>query len=52
MKIRDSPSDVMVRLGEHDLESRNEPHPHVDMKVKNIIVHPNYQRWSPNVKIG
>ena len=47
MKIRDSPSDVMVRLGEHDMESRNEPHPHVDIKVKNIIVHPNYQRWSP-----
>ena len=50
MKIRDSPSDVMVRLGEHDVESRNEPHPHIDIKVKNIIVHPNYISRVANTK--
>jgi len=46
----DSPSDVMVRLGEHDVESRNEPHPHIDIKVKKIIVHPNYQSRVANTK--
>ena len=40
----------MVRLGEHDTESRNEPHPHIDIKVKNIIVHPNYQSRVANTK--
>ena len=32
----------MIRLGEHDTESIDEPHPHVDRKVKNIIIHPKY----------
>ena len=50
MKIRDSPSDLMVRLGEHDVESRNEPHPHIDIKVKKIIVHPSYQSRVANTK--
>ena len=29
-------------MGEHDTESIDEPHPHVDRKVKNIIIHPKY----------
>ena len=32
----------MIRLGEHDTESIDEPHPHVDRKVKDIIIHPKY----------
>ena len=34
--------DILIRLGEHDTESIDELHPHVDRKVKNIIIHPNY----------
>ena len=34
--------DILIRLGEHDTESIDEPHPHVDRKVKNIIIHPKY----------
>ena len=36
--------DILIRLGEHDTESIDEPHPHVDRKVKNIIIHPKYDR--------
>ena len=32
----------MIRLGEHDTESIDEPHPHMDRKIKNIIIHPKY----------
>ena len=32
----------MVRFGEHDLESTDEPHPHIDRKVLKIIKHPQY----------
>ena len=34
--------DILIRLGEHDTESIDEPHPHVDRKVKDIIIHPKY----------
>ena len=34
----------MIRLGEHDTESINEPHRHVDRKIKDIIIHPKYDR--------
>ena len=34
----------MIRLGEHNTESIDEPHPHVDRKIKNIIIHPKYNR--------
>ena len=33
---------ILIRLGEHDTESIDEPHPHVDRKVKNIVIHPKY----------
>ena len=46
LTIRESPSSVMVRLGEHDMESKNEPHTHVDIKVKEIIIHHNYDDGS------
>ena len=35
--------DILIRLGEHDTESIDEPHPHVDRKVKDIIIHPKYE---------
>ena len=34
--------DILIRMGEHDTKSIDEPHPHVDRKVKNIIIHPKY----------
>ena len=34
--------DILIRLGEHDTESIDEPHPHMDRKIKNIIIHPKY----------
>ena len=34
---------ILIRLGEHDTESIDEPHPHVDRKVKDIIIHPKYE---------
>ena len=36
--------DILIRLGEHDTESIDEPHPHVDRKIKDIIIHPKYDR--------
>ena len=36
--------DILIRLGEHETESIDEPHPHVDRKVKDIIIHPKYNR--------
>ena len=35
--------DILIRLGEHDTKSIDEPHPHVDRKVKDIIIHPKYK---------
>ena len=35
---------LMTRFGEHDLESTDEPHPHIDRKVEKIIKHP---KWNP-----
>ena len=29
-------------MGEHDLGSSDEPHPHVDRKVKTMFMHPRY----------
>ena len=40
----DTQDDILIRLGEHDTESVDEPHPHVDRKVKDIIIHPKYNR--------
>ena len=37
-------TNLMTRFGEHDLESTDEPHPHIDRKVEKIIKHPN---WNP-----
>ena len=36
--------DILIRFGEHDTESTDEPHPHVDRKIKDIIIHPKYDR--------
>jgi len=37
-------TNLMTRFGEHDLESTDEPHPHIDRKVEKIIKHP---KWNP-----
>ena len=31
-------------MGEHDTESIDEPHPHVDRKVKDILINPRHDR--------
>ena len=41
-EVLNTQDDILIRLGEHDTESIDEPHPHVDRKVKNIIIHPKY----------
>ena len=33
---------VLARMGEHDLESTDEPHPHVDRYIQRIFIHPKY----------
>ena len=35
-------NNLLTRFGEHDLESTDEPHPHVDRKVEKVIKHPKY----------
>ena len=45
--------DILIRLGEHDTESIDEPHPHVDRKIKDIIIHPKYDRnFYKNIEEG
>jgi len=43
-----NPSDILVRMGEHDLGSNGEPHPHVDSKVKTMFMHPRYNPRTSN----
>ena len=40
-----SPERLTARLGETDLQSKNEQYPHIDRKVKTIIIHPKYQSY-------
>ena len=43
----------MTRFGEHDLESTDEPHPHIDRKVEKVIKHPKWMEFSgPNNDIA
>ena len=46
--LRLNPSDILVRMGEHDLGSNGEPHPHVDSKVKTMFMHPRYNPRTSN----
>ena len=39
---RGSSRKLLVRMGEHDLESTDEPHPHVDRYIQRIFIHPKY----------
>ena len=41
-EVLNTQDDILIRLGEHDTESIEELHPHVDRKVKNVVIHPKY----------
>ena len=36
-------NNLLTRFGEHDLESTDEPHAHIDRKVEKIITHPKWK---------
>ena len=38
-----NPDNLLTRFGEHDLESTDEPHAHIDRKVEKIITHPKWK---------
>ena len=42
-----TPGSLTARLGEYDASSTTESHPHQDIGVSSILVHPNY--YSPGV---
>ena len=44
VEVLNNQDDILIRLGEHDTESIDEPHPHVDRKIKDVIIHPKYDR--------
>ena len=35
---------LWARMGEHDQQSMEEPHPHIDIKIQRIVIHP---EWNP-----
>jgi len=37
-----SPDDLLLRMGEYDLNSMGEPHQHVDRKVQIVASHPKF----------
>ena len=46
-------TNLMTRFGEHDLESTDEPHSHIDRKVEKVIKHPKWMESSgPNNDIA
>lgn len=44
--LKDHVQDVMTRVGEWDTQTVNEPYPHQDRGVVDILVHPEYTRGS------
>ncbi|XP_059475160.1 serine proteinase stubble-like isoform X2 [Neocloeon triangulifer] len=36
------PSDLLLRLGEHDLSTESEPHPHLERRVQIVASHPQF----------
>ena len=46
VKISLSPHEIFVRMGEHDSESTDEPHPHIDRRIQRIVVHP---QWNDEI---
>ena len=46
-------NNLLTRFGEHDLESTDEPHSHIDRKVEKVIKHPKWMESSgPNNDIA
>ena len=45
-----TPDDLLVRMGEFDTLSTNEPYPHVDQKAQSIFVHPGYDPYGITTK--
>ena len=37
-----SPDDLLLRMGEYDLNSMDEPQPHIDRKVQIVASHPKF----------
>ena len=41
-----APSNLLVRIGEYNVLNLNEPHNHVDRRVKKVVTHRNFDKFT------